>query len=174
MTPMIKRFICTFPSSSVAPKQLQWYPHDRVSSCRSQEMSAPSFSLSGAADAAITRQLSGSSGSHYCSGAARSSSIIGNPLSDAKPTIRTVPVIGELIPAEGNWVIHAPNHCTNHHPLGPEQVLVGHLACLPCGGHTTWTCLQCDAVAYGPPPGEGCSVLNGPAAVRNSFRSSSN
>ncbi len=85
-----------------------------------------------------------------------------------------MPTIGELVPTpSGKWVVHAPTHCTNHHPLGPEQVLVGHLACLPCGGHTTWTCLQCDDVTDGPPPGEECSMLNGPAAVRNSFTHSS-
>ena len=28
--------------------------------------------------------------------------------------------------------------------LGPEQVFVGQVACLPCGGHTTWMCQVCD------------------------------
>ncbi len=82
--------------------------------------------------------------------------------------------IGDLVPApSGKWTVTAPTHCGTGHPLGPEQVLVGHAPCLNCGGHTIWRCRECDATVYGPAVGDGCSILNGPAAVRNSFRSSS-
>ncbi|MCH9729839.1 MAG: hypothetical protein K0U84_09220 [Actinomycetia bacterium] len=78
-----------------------------------------------------------------------------------------MPTIGELLPTpSGKWVLHAAARGTNNHPLGPEQVLVGHMACLPCSGHSTWTCLACDDATYGPPPGEGCSMPTGPAGVR--------
>ncbi|MCH9731727.1 MAG: hypothetical protein K0U84_18955 [Actinomycetia bacterium] len=54
-----------------------------------------------------------------------------------------MPAIGDLVPASsGKWTVTAPTHCEAGHPLGPEQVLVGHLAFLPCGGHTTWTCQE--------------------------------
>jgi hypothetical protein len=32
--------------------------------------------------------------------------------------------------------------------------------------HTTWTCLDCGGVVYGPPPTDGCQILVGSAAVR--------
>ena len=33
--------------------------------------------------------------------------------------------------------------------LGPNEVLVGHQACLGHGGgHTTWTCRTCDQTVY--------------------------
>jgi hypothetical protein len=37
--------------------------------------------------------------------------------------------------------------------LGPNQVLVGHVACLGHGGggQTSWHCRTCDSVVYGPP-----------------------
>jgi hypothetical protein len=31
------------------------------------------------------------------------------------------------------WITHAPTRCPNRHPLGPNQVLVGHVACLGYG-----------------------------------------
>jgi hypothetical protein len=56
---------------------------------------------------------------------------------------------------------------TNGHTLGPNQVLVGHQACLGHGGgHTSWHCRTCDAVVYGPPMNKDCTALDGPAAVR--------
>jgi hypothetical protein len=42
---------------------------------------------------------------------------------------------------KGQWITRPPARCPNGHPLGPNQVLVGHQACLGHGGgHTTWTC----------------------------------
>jgi hypothetical protein len=53
-------------------------------------------------------------------------------------------------------------------PLGPNQVLVGHVACLGHGGggHMSWRCRTCDAVLYGPPMNTHCTALEGPATVR--------
>ena len=47
-------------------------------------------------------------------------------------------------------------------PLGPNQVLVGHVACLGHGGggHTSWRCRTCDAVVYGPPLNVHCTALD--------------
>jgi hypothetical protein len=46
-------------------------------------------------------------------------------------------------------------------------MLVGHQPCSTCrGGHTTWTCLDCGGVVYGPPLSAGCRILVGAAAVR--------
>jgi hypothetical protein len=51
--------------------------------------------------------------------------------------------------------------------FGPNQVLVGHVACLGHGGgHTSWHCRTCDAAVYGPPLNVHCTCLDGPAAVR--------
>jgi hypothetical protein len=63
-------------------------------------------------------------------------------------------VLGELVQTTtGKWITHPPTGCPNGHTLGPNQVLVGHQACLGHGGgHTTWTCRTCDAVVYGPVP----------------------
>ncbi|MCG7593723.1 hypothetical protein [Mycobacterium sp. PSTR-4-N] len=81
-----------------------------------------------------------------------------------------MPEVGDVVPSRRGWITVAPTRCLNLHPLGPQQVLVGHLACTTHrGGHTTWTCRDCDVVIYGPPIDPLCSVLNGPAAVRNSF-----
>ena len=78
---------------------------------------------------------------------------------------------GDLVRSvSGAWVTFAPTHCPNGHPLSGGKVLVGHLACVEHrGGHTTWNCRICDQTVYGPVIGSGCSVVNGPAAVRNSF-----
>ena len=52
-------------------------------------------------------------------------------------------------------------------PLGPNEVLVGHQACLGHGGgHTTWTCRTCEQTVYGPPVNTHCTALDGPAAAR--------
>lgn len=77
--------------------------------------------------------------------------------------------VGEMIRnATGKWVTRAPATCPNGHPLGPKQVLVGHVACSAedRGGHTVWYCRTCDAVTYGPPLGPNCTVIDGPAAER--------
>src|SRR6185295_6965953 len=54
-----------------------------------------------------------------------------------------------------------PERCPNGHPLGPNQVLVGHVACLGHGGggHISWHCRTCDAVLYGPPMKSHCTAL---------------
>ena len=51
-----------------------------------------------------------------------------------------------------------------YHWLGPQRVLVGHAAC-SCGGrggHTTWTCRECDDVTYGPTLAAACTIRTGP------------
>jgi hypothetical protein len=80
--------------------------------------------------------------------------------------------IGDLVRSTtGQWIIRPPTRCPNGHRLGAGQVLVGHEACLGHGsGHYTWTCRTCDATVYGPPRGEHCTALDGPAAVRISNR----
>jgi len=78
-------------------------------------------------------------------------------------------VLGELVQTTaGEWITRPPARCPNGHPLGPNQVLVGHVACLGHGGggHTSWHCRKCDAVVYGPPLNMHCTALEGPAAVR--------
>jgi hypothetical protein len=83
-------------------------------------------------------------------------------------------VLGELVQTTaGKWITHPPSRCPNGHPLGPNQVLVGHVACLGHGGggHISWHCRTCDAVVYGPPLNTHCTALEGPAAVRISTHS---
>src|SRR6267142_1563878 len=82
-------------------------------------------------------------------------------------------VIGDLVQTRrGQWMTQPPTHCPNGHPLGPNQVLVGHQACLGHGGgHTTWTCRTCEAIVFGPPLNTHCTALDGPATVRISNRS---
>jgi hypothetical protein len=53
---------------------------------------------------------------------------------------------------------------TRGHPLMTGRMLVGTMACF-CGRHITWRC-DCGAITYGPPLGEGCSLLDGLARVR--------
>lgn len=81
-----------------------------------------------------------------------------------------MPQVGELVQAtDGRWIVYPPRECPNGHKLGPDRVLVGHQVCggEDPGGHTTWTCLECDATIYAPPIGEVCLVLHGPAQVRS-------
>jgi hypothetical protein len=59
-----------------------------------------------------------------------------------------------------------PQSCPRTHRLRPGAMLVGHQPCSCQGGHTTWTCLACGAVVYGPPLTEDCQILVGAAAVR--------
>jgi hypothetical protein len=82
--------------------------------------------------------------------------------------VNLLTVLGELVQTTGGkWITHPPARCPNRHSLGPNQVLVGHEACLGHGGgHTTWTCRTCDHTEYGPPINAHCTTLNGPATVR--------
>jgi len=60
-----------------------------------------------------------------------------------------MPDVGDLIhTTAGTWITHPPTRCPNAHQLGPNQILVGHVACLGHGGggHTSWHCRRCDAV----------------------------
>jgi hypothetical protein len=78
-------------------------------------------------------------------------------------------VLGDLVQTtRGQWITRPPSRCPNGHPLGPNQVLVGHVACLGHGGggHVSWHCRTCDAVTYGPPLNTHCTALEGPASVR--------
>jgi hypothetical protein len=78
-------------------------------------------------------------------------------------------VWGELVQTtDGRWMTRPPSRGPNGHALGPNQVLVGHVACLGHGGggHMSWHCRICDAVVYGPPMAEHCTALEGPATVR--------
>lgn len=79
---------------------------------------------------------------------------------------------GDLVRKAGKWITKAPKRCPNGHPLGPNQVLVGHVACLGHGGggHTTWHCRTCDAVVSGPPLNTHCTKLEGPGALRISTK----
>lgn len=76
---------------------------------------------------------------------------------------------GELVrTTNGKWITKAPSSCPNGHTLGPNRVLVGHVACLGHGGggHTSWHCRICDATTYGPPVGGHAPLWLGRAAVR--------
>jgi len=45
-----------------------------------------------------------------------------------------------------------PAECSNGHPLGQHQAIVGWLPCNCAGeGHRTWTCRTCRDVQYDPP-----------------------
>jgi hypothetical protein len=76
--------------------------------------------------------------------------------------------VGELVQTAKGWQVVAPSHCPNGHHFSPGRVLVGHQVCggEDPGGHTTWTCLECDATVYVPEIGPVCEVLHGPAGVR--------
>jgi hypothetical protein len=77
-------------------------------------------------------------------------------------------VIGDLVQTTaGGWITHPPTRCPNGHPLGPNHVLVGHVACFGHGGgHTTWACRVCDQTVYGPPLNMHCTALDGPGLSR--------
>lgn len=71
-------------------------------------------------------------------------------------------------------ITRPPQSCPRGHRLRPGEMPVGHQPCSTCrGGHTTWTCLECGEVVYGPPLTAGCEILVGSAAVHEA-RSSSN
>ena len=60
-------------------------------------------------------------------------------------------------------IIQPPARCPRGHILGPNEVLVGHQACLGHGGgHTTWTCRTCDQTVYGPPLNPTARLWTGP------------
>ncbi|MEV0685092.1 hypothetical protein AB0I35_14625 [Nocardia sp. NPDC050378] len=63
-----------------------------------------------------------------------------------------------LYAVRGGWARPAPAACPSGHPLGPDQVLVGTVACIavPDRLHRTWACQQCDAVIYWPPISAAC------------------
>jgi hypothetical protein len=79
-----------------------------------------------------------------------------------------MPAVGALVRCtDGSWMTRPPQSCPRGHRLGPGAMLVGHQPCSTCrGGHTTWTCLDCGGVVYGPPLTADCRVLVGAAAVR--------
>ena len=79
-----------------------------------------------------------------------------------------MPAVGELVRCtDGSWMTRPPHSCPRGHLLRPGAMLVGHQPCSTCrGGHTTWTCLDCGGVVYGPPLTAGCRFLVGAAAVR--------
>jgi hypothetical protein len=73
--------------------------------------------------------------------------------------------VGDLVrTVDGKWITKPPSRCGHGHPLGPGQVLVGHIACMGHGGggHTTWACRACDDTVYGPPLNTHCKVHTGP------------
>jgi hypothetical protein len=78
------------------------------------------------------------------------------------PRVRRV---GDLVrTTAGTWITKPPSRCTRGHELGPNQVLVGQVACLGHGGggHTTWHCGTCprdEPPTYGPPLAKHCTVL---------------
>src|ERR1700739_4677384 len=83
-------------------------------------------------------------------------------------SVVAVPAVGELVRCtDGSWMTRPPQSCPRGHLLRPGAMLVGHQPCSACrGGHTTWTCLDCGGVVYGPPLTAGCRILVGAAAVR--------
>jgi hypothetical protein len=76
-----------------------------------------------------------------------------------------MPDVGALVQTTaGTWITKPPLRCSNGHGLGPGRVLVGHVACKGHGGggHTTWTCRECDDTVYGLPLGPHCEIHTGP------------
>jgi hypothetical protein len=84
-----------------------------------------------------------------------------------RPTVE-MPAVGELVRCtDGSWMTRLPQSCRHGHRFRPGAMLVGHQPCSTCrGGHTTWGCLDCGGVVYGPPLTAGCRILVGAAAVR--------
>lgn len=75
---------------------------------------------------------------------------------------------GDLVPCtEGGFMVLPPQHCPREHPLGPNEVLVGHQPCAgSCHGGHIWECLQCGSVTYSPGVGAGCRLLDAAAFIR--------
>jgi hypothetical protein len=67
-------------------------------------------------------------------------------------------------PRTSAGVAATPTRCPRGHPLRVDRTIVRAIPCA-CGRHTFWRC-HCGAVTYGPPLGDGCSLLDGPARVR--------
>lgn len=83
-----------------------------------------------------------------------------------RPTLNFMANVGTLVPCTaGGWMLLAPTRCPAGHPLSRGRFLVGHQPCGCPGGHTTWTCLECDAVSYAPTVTPDCRLLAGAAAV---------
>jgi hypothetical protein len=75
-------------------------------------------------------------------------------------------VVGKIVRCtNGAWMVQPPPRCPRGHPLLPGRILVASIAC-SCGRHLTWRC-ECNAVTYGLALAEGCSLLDGPARVRD-------
>jgi hypothetical protein len=70
--------------------------------------------------------------------------------------------------ANGQWIVRPPLRCPSGHLLRAGRMLVGSIASA-CGRHLTWRC-ECGAVTYGPALAEGCSLLDGPARMRQPDR----
>jgi hypothetical protein len=99
------------------------------------------------------------------------------PLTASGPNLASVANVGDLVQnRNGSWSMVGPGFCQDLHRLAPGRVTVGHLACSEhSGGHTLWWCLEpgCHRPDfYWPPIDPLCSVVNGPARQRNSFKSS--
>jgi hypothetical protein len=75
-------------------------------------------------------------------------------------------MIGDLIQTRAGWTLQPPTECIYGHPLGPEQVRVGHQPCTCRGAHIGWTCRICDATFCWPPTNPTSSILSGAARVR--------
>ena len=63
-----------------------------------------------------------------------------------------------------HWMDIPPQRCTRGHWLLAGHMIVYTIPC-SCGEHITWEC-ECSAITYGPALAEGCSLLDGPAQVR--------
>jgi hypothetical protein len=75
--------------------------------------------------------------------------------------------VGDLVQTTAGAWFARRNAAPTGTRSAPNQMLVGHQACLGHGGgHTTWMCLLCDATVYGPPLNTHCTTLDGPATVR--------
>src|SRR6202008_3074819 len=79
-----------------------------------------------------------------------------------------VPAVGDLVRCTGgSWMTRPPQSCPHGHRLRPGAMVVGRQPCSRCrGGHTTWRCLDCGGVVYGPPLTAGCRILVGAAEGR--------
>jgi hypothetical protein len=52
--------------------------------------------------------------------------------------LRLLVMLGGLVrTTAGKWITRPPSRCSNVHALGPNQVLVGHVACLGHGAADT-------------------------------------
>src|SRR5262245_52919786 len=63
-------------------------------------------------------------------------------------------VLGDLVQTtDGKWITHPPTRCPNGHSLGPNQVLVGHVACLGhCGGGLEFSNAESEAALWSGTP----------------------